>query len=82
MTARRRLRGTQRLAIKSSAHGIRSTAERLGTDSPALQGSTLTLDALVARANIGSIQVDADTTIILDEAGMVDHNAWTSSPSW
>jgi conjugative relaxase-like TrwC/TraI family protein len=50
-----------------------STAERLGADSPALQGSTLTLDALVARANTGSIQVDADTTIILDEAGMVDH---------
>lgn len=50
-----------------------STAERLGTDSPALQGSTLTLDALVARANTGSVHVDADTTIILDEAGMVDH---------
>jgi hypothetical protein len=28
-----------------------STAERLGTDSPALTGQTLTLDALVARAN-------------------------------
>jgi conjugative relaxase-like TrwC/TraI family protein len=50
-----------------------STAERLGTDSPALQGSTLTLDALVARANTGSVHVDTDTTIILDEAGMVDH---------
>jgi ATP-dependent exoDNAse (exonuclease V) alpha subunit len=30
-----------------------STAERLGADSPALQGRTLTLDALVARANTG-----------------------------
>ena len=28
-----------------------STAERLGADSPALAGRTLTLDALVARAN-------------------------------
>jgi conjugative relaxase-like TrwC/TraI family protein len=50
-----------------------STAERLGTDSPALHGSTLTLDALVARANTRSLHVDADTTIILDEAGTVDH---------
>jgi conjugative relaxase-like TrwC/TraI family protein len=50
-----------------------STAERLGTDSPALHGGTLTLDALVARANTGSVHVDTDTTIILDEAGMVDH---------
>jgi ATP-dependent exoDNAse (exonuclease V) alpha subunit len=50
-----------------------STAERLGSDSPALQGSTLTLDALVGRANIGSVHVDTDTTIIFDEAGMVDH---------
>ena len=50
-----------------------STAERLGTDSPALQGNTLTLDALTARANTRSIHVGPDTTIILDEAGMVDH---------
>jgi conjugative relaxase-like TrwC/TraI family protein len=50
-----------------------STAERLGTDSPALQGNTFTLDALTARANTGSIHVDPDTTIIFDEAGMVDH---------
>jgi conjugative relaxase-like TrwC/TraI family protein len=50
-----------------------STAERLGTDSPALQGNTLTLDALTARANAGSIRVGPDTTIVLDEAGMVDH---------
>ncbi len=50
-----------------------STAERLGTDSPALAGRTLTLDALVARANTGTIHVGRDTTVILDEAGMVDH---------
>jgi conjugative relaxase-like TrwC/TraI family protein len=50
-----------------------STAERLGTDSPALAGETLTLDALVARANTGTLHVGRDTTVILDEAGMVDH---------
>ena len=50
-----------------------STAERLGTDSPALSGRTLTLDALVARANTGTVYVGRDTTVILDEAGMVDH---------
>jgi conjugative relaxase-like TrwC/TraI family protein len=50
-----------------------STAERLGADSLALAGRTLTLDALVARANTGTIHVGRDTTVILDEAGMVDH---------
>ncbi len=50
-----------------------STAERLGTDSPALAERTLTLDALVARANTGKVQVGRDTTVFLDEAGMVDH---------
>jgi ATP-dependent exoDNAse (exonuclease V) alpha subunit len=50
-----------------------STAERLGADSPALAGRTLTLDALVARANTGTVYVGRDTTVILDEAGMVDH---------
>jgi ATP-dependent exoDNAse (exonuclease V) alpha subunit len=50
-----------------------STAERLGTDSAALSGQTLTLDSLVARANTGTIHVGRDTTVILDEAGMVDH---------
>jgi conjugative relaxase-like TrwC/TraI family protein len=50
-----------------------STAERLGTDSSALQRNTLTLDALAARANTGTVHVGRDTTIILDEAGMVDH---------
>jgi conjugative relaxase-like TrwC/TraI family protein len=50
-----------------------STAERLGADSPALQGNTLTLDALVARANTGRLQVGAASTVFFDEAGMADH---------
>jgi conjugative relaxase-like TrwC/TraI family protein len=50
-----------------------STAERLGADSPALAERTLTLDALVARANTGAINVDQDTIVFLDEAGIVDH---------
>jgi ATP-dependent exoDNAse (exonuclease V) alpha subunit len=50
-----------------------STAERLGADSPALAGHTLTLDSLVARANTGTIYIGRDTAVILDEAGMVDH---------
>ena len=63
------LAGREALGIAVSG----STAERLGTDSPALQGNTLTLDALTARANIGTVHIGPDTTIILDEAGMVDH---------
>jgi conjugative relaxase-like TrwC/TraI family protein len=51
-----------------------STAERLGADSPALAGRTLTLDSLVARSRTGSIHVDPATTIFLDEAGMTDHH--------
>jgi conjugative relaxase-like TrwC/TraI family protein len=50
-----------------------STAERLGTDSPALQGQTMTLDSLVARAKAGGAHVGPNTTIVLDEAGMADH---------
>jgi conjugative relaxase-like TrwC/TraI family protein len=50
-----------------------STAERLGIGSPALEGATLTLDALVVRANTARLQVGPETTVILDEAGMVDH---------
>lgn len=50
-----------------------STAERLAADSPALSGRTLTLDALLARANTGTTRVGPDTTIFLDEAGMADH---------
>jgi conjugative relaxase-like TrwC/TraI family protein len=49
-----------------------STAQRLGQDSPALSGQTLTLDALVARADRGQLQVGEHTTIYFDEAGMAD----------
>jgi conjugative relaxase-like TrwC/TraI family protein len=63
------LAGQETLGIAVSG----STAERLGADSPALQGQTLTLDALIARANTGGIHVGPDTTVILDEAGMADH---------
>ncbi len=63
------LAGQETLGIAVSG----STAERLGADSPALQGQTLTLDALLARANTGSIHIGPDTTVILDEAGMADH---------
>jgi conjugative relaxase-like TrwC/TraI family protein len=49
-----------------------STAQRLGQDSPALAGQTLTLDALVVRAERGQLSVDERTTIFFDEAGMAD----------
>jgi len=49
-----------------------STAQRLGQDSPALAGRTLTLDALVARVEYGRLALDARTTIFFDEAGMAD----------
>jgi ATP-dependent exoDNAse (exonuclease V) alpha subunit len=49
-----------------------STAQRLGYDSPALAGQTLTLDALVSRVERGQLAVDAATTIYFDEAGMAD----------
>jgi ATP-dependent exoDNAse (exonuclease V) alpha subunit len=63
------LAGHETLGIAVSG----STAERLGNDSRALAGSTLTLDALIARANGGHLHVSAETTIFLDEAGMADH---------
>jgi conjugative relaxase-like TrwC/TraI family protein len=49
-----------------------STAQRLGQDSPALAGRTLTLDALVARVEHGRLDMDERTTIFFDEAGMAD----------
>lgn len=49
-----------------------STAQRLGYDSPALAGQTLTLDALVSRVERGQLGVDEATTIYFDEAGMAD----------
>jgi conjugative relaxase-like TrwC/TraI family protein len=49
-----------------------ATRERLGQDSPALAGQTLTVDSLVARAQTGSVVLDERTTVFLDEAGMAD----------
>ncbi len=60
--------GHQTLGIAVSG----STAQRLGQDSPALAGRTLTLDALVSRVERGQLAVDAHTTIYFDEAGMAD----------
>jgi conjugative relaxase-like TrwC/TraI family protein len=60
--------GSQTLGIAVSG----STAQRLGQDSPALAGQTLTLDALVARVQRGHLRIDAGTTIYFDEAGMAD----------
>ncbi len=48
------------------------TRERLGRDSPALDGQTLTVDSLVARAAAGSVVLDEQTTVFFDEAGMAD----------
>jgi conjugative relaxase-like TrwC/TraI family protein len=50
-----------------------STAEHLGADSPSLAGQTMTIDSFVVRAAHRRLQVGPDTTVILDEAGMVDH---------
>lgn len=49
-----------------------ATAERLGLDSPSLFGRTMTVDALLARAQTGSVQVTERTSVYLDEAGMAD----------
>jgi len=49
-----------------------STAERLGRDSPALSQQVFSVDALISRVEHGQINVDADTTIYFDEAGMAD----------
>jgi conjugative relaxase-like TrwC/TraI family protein len=62
------LSGSDTLGIAVSG----STAQRLGHDSPALAGQTLTLDALVVRAERGQLTVGQTTTIYFDEAGMAD----------
>jgi conjugative relaxase-like TrwC/TraI family protein len=62
------LTGCETLGIAVSG----STAQRLGRDSPALLDKTLTLDALIARVDGGRLDVDEDTTIYFDEAGMAD----------
>jgi|CZKG01.1.fsa_nt_gi conjugative relaxase-like TrwC/TraI family protein len=48
------------------------TAERLGRDSPALEGHTMTLDSMVAKARTGSLTLNESTTVYFDEAGMAD----------
>jgi conjugative relaxase-like TrwC/TraI family protein len=63
-----KLSGRETLGIAVSG----STAQRLGYDSPAIAGQTLTLDALVARVERARLQVHEHTTIYLDEAGMAD----------
>jgi conjugative relaxase-like TrwC/TraI family protein len=64
------LRGHQTLGVAVSW----STAERLGRDSPALSQQVFSVDALVSRVEHGQVNVDADTTIYFDEAGMADTN--------
>ena len=48
------------------------TAERLGRESPSLEGRTMTLDSLVAKARTGSLTLDESSTVYFDEAGMAD----------
>jgi conjugative relaxase-like TrwC/TraI family protein len=49
-----------------------STAQRLGCDSPALGGQTITLDAFVGRVQRCALEIDRLTTVYFDEAGMAD----------
>jgi conjugative relaxase-like TrwC/TraI family protein len=48
------------------------TAERLGRESPSLEGRTMTLDSLVAKARTGSVTLGEGSTVYFDEAGMAD----------
>ena len=48
------------------------TAERLGRESPALEGRTMTLDSMVAKARAGSLTLNESSTVYFDEAGMAD----------
>jgi ATP-dependent exoDNAse (exonuclease V) alpha subunit len=50
-----------------------STAERLGETTPALAGRTSTIDALIGSSDAGTVKLGPNTTVFLDEAGMVDH---------
>jgi conjugative relaxase-like TrwC/TraI family protein len=68
--AARAEQGTGHRAVGIAVSG--STAQRLGYDSPALAGQTLTLDALVSRVERGQLDIDRETTIYFDEAGMAD----------
>jgi conjugative relaxase-like TrwC/TraI family protein len=68
-------RGHQTLGIAVSG----STAQRLGQDSPALAGQTLTVDALVSRVERGQLHIAEHTTIYFDEAGMADTDRLTEA---
>jgi ATP-dependent exoDNAse (exonuclease V) alpha subunit len=46
--------------------------QRLGRESPRLARQSLTLDALVTRAEHGRLALDTNTTVFFDEAGMAD----------
>lgn len=48
------------------------TAERLGRESPSLEGRTMTLDSLVAKVRTGSVTLNEGSTVYFDEAGMAD----------
>jgi conjugative relaxase-like TrwC/TraI family protein len=47
-----------------------ATAERLGADAGLER--TMTTDSLLARVQTGSVRVDSQTVIVMDEAGMAD----------
>jgi len=47
-----------------------ATAERLGIDASLEQ--SVTTDALIARVESGSVQMDSKTVVVMDEAGMAD----------
>ncbi|MHB1467811.1 MAG: MobF family relaxase [Solirubrobacteraceae bacterium] len=49
-----------------------ATAQRLGQDSSALAGQTMTVDALISRAQHSRVQLDEMTSVFFDEAGMSD----------
>ncbi|WP_354699918.1 Dda-like helicase [Paraconexibacter sp. AEG42_29] len=49
-----------------------ATAQRLGEDSPALASRTLTIASLLARHGQTGDQLGPDTTVFVDEAGMID----------
>ncbi|HXE43835.1 MAG TPA: AAA family ATPase [Conexibacter sp.] len=48
------------------------TAQRLGESAPALEGRVRTIDGFLAAVEHGRIQLDANTTVFVDEAGMGD----------
>jgi ATP-dependent exoDNAse (exonuclease V) alpha subunit len=63
-----RMTGRQVLGIALAG----ATAERLGHDSPALHGRTTTIASLLHHVQHDPTVLNRETTVILDEAGMVD----------